>query len=301
VDGPADRRIAEVARLQRGLIARGQLAALGIGQGAVDWRLGKGRLFPVHRGVYSFGFSRLLPLGRETAALLAVGADAVLSHRSAASLWGMHRSGTDDEPVEVLIDARRVRRRPGVIAHRTTRLGPDEVRIFEGLPVTSAARTALDIAAEVSLRELERAVDEALIRGIVRMPHLRDVVDRAKGRRGGPLLAAVLDHRGAPTVTRSQAEERFLELVRTAGLPEPEVNVRLNGYEVDFFWREQKVVVEVDGYTYHATRSAFERDRAKDASLVVAGILVLRITWLQMERKGLAAVVRVAQTLARRS
>jgi very-short-patch-repair endonuclease len=301
VTGPPDRRIAEIARLQRGLVERGQLAAAGIGLGAVDWRLATGRLYPVHRGVYSYGFSRLVPLGRETAALLAVGADAVLSHLSAASVWGIHPSGPNEGPVEVLIGARHVRRRAGIVAHRTTRLGRHEVRIFQGLPVTSPARTALDIAAEVSLRELERAVDEAMIRRLVRYSQLRAAASQAKGRRGGPLLSAVLDHRGAPTITRSQAEERFLELVGAAELPQPEVNVQLNGYEVDFLWREQKVVVEVDGYTYHATRSAFERDRTKDASLLAAGIQVMRITWLQMEREGLAVVVRVAQTLARRS
>lgn len=300
VTGHRDRRIAAIAGLQRGLVSRQQLLAAGIGRGAISRMLASGWLLPEHRGVYSVAYRSKQPFARETAAVLAIGPDAVLSHRSAAFVWGMCPA-TSDASVEVIVPTRSAHRRDGIVAHRTNRLERLETRMHEGLPVTSPARTAVDIAAELTVRELERAVDEALIRRLARYSQLRAAASQAKGRRGGPLLNALLDHRGAPTVTRSQAEERFLELVRKAGLPEPEVNVRLHGYEVDFFWREQKVVVEVDGYTYHATRSAFERDRAKDASLIAAGILVLRITWLQMEREGLAVVVRVAQTLARRS
>jgi very-short-patch-repair endonuclease len=300
VTGHRDRRIAAIASLQRGMVSRQQLLAAGIGRGAISRMLASGWLLPEHQGVYSVAYRSKQPFARETAAVLAIGADAVLSHRSAALVWGMcpARSGA---PVEVLVPAGSAHRRDGIVAHRTKRLERRETRIREGLPVTSPARTALDIAADVSLRELERAVDEALVGRLVRYSELRAAASQAKGRRGGPLLSAVLDHRGAPTITRSEAEERFLELVRDAGLPEPEVNVHLNGYEVDFFWREQNVVVEVDGYTYHATRGAFERDRAKDATMIAAGIQVMRITWLQMERERLAVVVRVAQTLARRS
>jgi very-short-patch-repair endonuclease len=301
VFGPPDRRIGEIVRLQRGLVSRSQLAAAGIQPGAIEWRLEKGRLYPVHRGVYSFGFSKLAPLGRETAALLAVGGDAVLSHHSAASVWGLCPDRGDEEPVDVLTGARQVRRRSGVITHRTNRLEPREVSVCQGLPVTSPARTLRDIAGTVSMRELERAVDEALVRRIVRLQQLRDAVAQDKGRVGGPLLAALLEHRGKPTITRSQAEERMLELIRAADFPPHETNARVNGYEVDFLWRPQRVIVEIDGYVYHSTRSAFERDRAKDAALAAAGFLVVRITWLQMERQPYVVVARLAQALARRS
>jgi very-short-patch-repair endonuclease len=301
VFGPPDRRIGEIVRLQRGLVSRSQLAAAGIQPGAIEWRLEKGRLYPVHRGVYSFGFSKLAPLGRETAALLAVGGDAVLSHHSAASVWGLCPDRGDEEPVDVLTGARQVRRRSGVITHRTNRLEPREVSVCQGLSVTSPARTLRDIAGTVSMRELERAVDEALVRRIVRLQQLRDAVAQDKGRVGGPLLAALLEHRGKPTITRSQAEERMLELIRAADFPPHETNARVNGYEVDFLWRPQRVIVEIDGYVYHSTRSAFERDRAKDAALAAAGFLVVRITWLQMERQPYVVVARLAQALARRS
>jgi very-short-patch-repair endonuclease len=263
--------------------------------------LANGRLLKAHRGVYSVGHSTTQPFGKETAALLAVGPKAVLSHQSAAFVWGIAPARPDDDPVDVLVPARHVRRRLGIVAHRTTRLDRNETRIWQGLPLTSPARTLRDIAGTVTVRELERAVDEALIRRIVRLQQLHDTVAREKGRCGGPLLAALLEHRHHPTITRSQAEERMLEIIRAGGLPEPEMNVRLNGYEVDFLWREQRLIVEIDGYTYHSSRSAFERDRAKDATMAATGYLVLRFTWLQMEHERYVVVVRLAQALARRS
>ena len=263
--------------------------------------LANGRLLQAHRGVYSVGHSTAQPLGRETAALLAVGPKAVLSHQSAAFVWGIVPAPPDDVPVDVLVPARHVRRRLGIVAHRTTRLDRSEARICQGLPVTSPARTLRDIAGTGTMRELERAVDEALVRRIVRLQQLRAAVAGDKGRRGGPILAALLEHRGNTTITRSQAEERMLEIIRAAGFPPPEMNARINGYEVDLLWRPQRLVVEIDGYTYHSTRSAFERDRAKDATLAAAGYLVIRITWLQMEHEPYVVVVHLAQALARRS
>lgn len=301
VNGSRDQRIAAIAGLQRGFVARWQLLAAGIQSGAVDRMLANGRLLQAHRGVYSVGHSTTQPLGRETAALLAVGPQAVLSHRSAAVAWGLAPTRPDSIPVEVLVPRRHVRRRHGIIAHRTTRLDANEVRIHQGLPVTSPARTCLDIAADVTLRELERAVDEALVRRIVRLQQLRDAVDRDSGRRGGPILTALIDHRKTSTISRSQAEERMLGLIRAANFPQAEMNVRVNGYEVDFLWRPQRLIVEIDGYAYHSSRSAFERDRAKDAALAAAGFLVIRITWLQMEHEPYVVVAHLAQALARRS
>ena len=247
------------------------------------------------------GCSIEVPFVRETAALLAVGPNAMLSHQSAALVWGICRERPDDARVDVLIGPRRRTRKDGIAAHRTNRLERAEIRVCQGLPVTSPARTLRDIAGTVTMRELERAVDEALVRRIVRLQQLRAAVAGDKGRRGGPILAALLEHRGNTTITRSQAEERMLEIIRAAGFPPPETNARISGYEVDLLWRPQRLVVEIDGYTYHSTRSAFERDRAKDATLAAAGYLVIRITWLQMEHEPYVVVVHLAQALARRS
>jgi very-short-patch-repair endonuclease len=299
VAGHPDQRVAAIASLQRGLVSRQQLLAAGIGQGAIRWMRDRGRLWPEHQGVYSVGYPSKQPLARETAALLAMGPNAVLSHLSAAAAWGIYPPRPDDAAVEVRVPGAHVRR--GIIAHRTTQLGPHEVRICQALPVTSPVRTVQDIAELVTMRELERAVDEALVRRLMRVHQLRDGVARDKGRRGGPILTALLDHRGNSTITRSQAEERMLEIIRAADFPPHETNARVNGYEVDFLWRPQRVIVEIDGYAYHSTRSAFERDRAKDAALAAAGFLVVRITWLQMEREPYVVVARLAQALARRS
>jgi very-short-patch-repair endonuclease len=156
----------------------------------------------------------------------------------------------------------------------------------------------LDLAEDLSERELERALDEALVRRLLRERELERALRRANGRRGGPLLAALLARRAGPTLTRSQAEEKCLALIRDAQLPEPEVNVRVQGYEVDFFWRQSGLVLEIDGYAFHGTRAAFERDRRKDAKLRAAGIAVLRATWRQLEDESHAVVGWLAQALA---
>ena len=132
---------------------------------------------------------------------------------------------------------------------------------------------------------------------ILRIADVEDVLRRASSLRGAPLLAGILERRRGPTVTRSEAEERFLSLIREALLPPPEVNVSIHGYEVDFLWRTQRLVVEVDGYAYHGNRGAFERDRRKDAKLRAAGLSSMRVTWLQMQDESYALIAHVAQAL----
>lgn len=163
------------------------------------------------------------------------------------------------------------------------------------------AYTLLDLAEAVGERELERAFDEALVQRLVRLSEIAELVQRTKGRVGGPLLAALLEREGGPTRTRSEAEERFLALIRRAQLPEPEVNVRIHGYEVDFYWRSRGLVVEIDGFRFHSTRRAFEHDRRKDATLRAAGLAAMRVTWNQMDREPYAVVARLAQALANAS
>jgi hypothetical protein len=155
VSGHSDRRIAAIAALQRGLVSRPQLLAAGIGSASIGRMLERGSLWPRHHGVYSVGCSIEVPFARETAALLAVGPNAVLSHQSAALVWGICRERCDDAPVDVLIGPRRRARRDGIAAHRTNRLERAEIRVYERLPVTSPARTLRDIAGTVTMRELE--------------------------------------------------------------------------------------------------------------------------------------------------
>lgn len=299
VRGTRDQRIATVATAQRGLIARWQLLDIGISSRSITRLLAVGSLHRVHRGVYAVGHVAAVSLSREAAAVLACRHGAALSHRTAASLWRLCPPIDAAASVDVTVDRSRSGRRPGIRFHRTRHLDPRDIRTLDRLPLTSPARTLLDIAPLLNDRELERAFDEGLVRRIVRTRDIADVIGRHKRNPGAARLAKLLGRRGSPTITRSQAEERFLALIRAAEVDSPRINVRLHGYEVDFLWRERRLVVEVDGYTYHSSRSAFERDRRKDAVLRAAGFDVIRVTWLQMQDEPYAVISRLAQALAR--
>jgi very-short-patch-repair endonuclease len=177
----------------------------------------------------------------------------------------------------------------------------DEVTEVDAVPVTSAARTLADIAGEVGMRELERALVRAERQGLTDPAEVERVVARRPHTRGVRGLRCLLRDGERRALTRSEAEERLLELVRRARLPSPEVNVPLAGYEVDFLWRAARLVLEVDGFAYHSSRASFERDRRRDASLSARGFRVIRITWRQIAREAEAVLVRLAQALAARS
>jgi very-short-patch-repair endonuclease len=274
------------------------MLAAGISNGAIGRGVAAGRLQRLHPGVYAVGHTALPPLAAETAALLACGTHAVLSHHTAAGLWEIRPPPQPGSEVHVSVAGHNPGQLSGLRIRRTRSLTRAEIRKHQGLPLTSPARTLLDLAEDLSERELERALDEALVRRLLRERELERALGRANGRHGAPLLTAVLARRAGPTLTRSQAEEKCLALIRDAQLPEPEVNVRVHGYEVDFYWRQSGLVLEIDGYAFHGTRAAFERDRRKDAKLRAAGIAVLRATWRQLEDESHAVVVWLAQALA---
>ncbi len=301
VSGPRDRKIAMIAARQRGRVARRQLRAAGISHGVVDRLVKRGGLFPLAYAVFAVGHPGPVPLGRETAALLAVRDGAVLSHGTAAALWGLRRVDTDDDLIHVLVPGSSTASPPGVRVHRTRILEPNDVRIRYGLPVTSPARMLLDYAADLTERELEFLFDQAMVPKIVTVGEVEEIVERANGRTGRPALRALIERQRDPAFTRSEAEKRFLGLIRAAQLPEPEVNARIHGYEVDFLWRAQRLVVEIDGFRFHSTRRAFEHDRRKDTTLQAKGLAVMRFTWRQLTQDSYAAIARVAQALSSRS
>jgi very-short-patch-repair endonuclease len=264
-------------------VSYAQLLGCGLTSHAIEHRAATGRLHRVHRGVYAVGHASLPPLGPEVAALLALGPAAVLSHRSAAVVWELLPPRTG--PVEVtVVDARRASRR-GIVVHSTAALPPRDRTRRKDLPLTSAVRTLIDIAHSP---ELEPALSHALLKRLVRPDELLE--------RGGPAIRALLE--GGPTPSRSELERRLLALVGAAGLPRPETNVWIGRWEVDALWRTQRLVAEVDGYAFHASRAQFERDRARDADLQAAGYRVIRLTWRQVtgERERIAA--RLAAALA---
>lgn len=187
---------------------------------------------------------------------------------------------------------------PGIRVHRVRSSDPDEVTTVHGLPVTTPARTLLDLGECASTRTLEQALARAERNGQVTREELREMVRRHPRHRGARKLRSALDVDGPQAFTRSRAEELLLALIRKAGLPAPELNVRLLRFEVDFLWRRQRLVAEVDGMAYHGSARAFVEDRRRDADLIAAGYRVLRVTWPDLTREPEATLVRLAQALA---
>jgi very-short-patch-repair endonuclease len=291
----ADRGLWELAARQHGVLARWQLLAAGLSAAGISRLVARGWLRPIHRGVYLVGPIQG-PLARFMAGTLAVGAGAVLSHRSAAELLGVGPAVRG--AVSVILVGREVRSRDGIRVHHVRSLEPADITRRHGIPVTSPSRTLLDLATRLGRRDLAKAVEQAEIFGLVSVASLNEQFSRYPRHRGARLLRETIRATDAPAMTRSEAERRLLELVRAALLPSPEVNRRLHGHEVDFVWIAQRLVVEVDGYAFHSSRSAFERDRRRDADLIGAGYRVIRLTWRQLAGEREAVVALLARALA---
>jgi very-short-patch-repair endonuclease len=229
----------------------------------------------VHRGVFAVGHPGLTPRGCWTAAVLSGGAGAALSHRSAAALWGIWRDG--DRPA---VTSNGINRRgaPGVETH-VGRLRPGETLVVDGIRVTKVARTLLDLAEVLTLEQLVRSIDNATNNRHLRPQLMSSMIMESRGRRGlKPLRQALLITRPQDVLTRSELERRALRLIQRTGLPQPEVNVRLQGYEVDLLWRDAGLVVELDGSEYHDP----EHDTRRDNNLRAHGWSVSRFTWRQI-------------------
>lgn len=291
----ADLAMAELASRQHGVVSRSQLLAAGLSPRQVARRMQSGRLHRVHAGVYRVGHVADSEWVRERAALLACGSGAVLSHRSAAKLWEL---GFDDRKiVEVTIAGEWARAHAGVAVRTTTALARRDVRRMHGLAATGPARTLLDLGLVVPAERLEQAVAEAYARRLVSESELRAQLNHRFGHRGTRSLRLLLERDAGPALTLSEAERKLLALIRSAGLPEPETNVRVGPYMVDFLWRRQRVIVEVDGYAFHFARRQFERDRDRTNDLQVQGYLVLRFTWRQLVNARSTVVTRLRRAL----
>ncbi len=299
VSGTRDERINAIAKVQRARVARRQLAAAGIPQSTITRLVRSGRLRRQHSGVFVVGPDVPIPLAGETAALLAVRAGAALSHHTAAILWRLRGPDSGDGLIHVTVPGASVEDPDGVRVHRSILLEASDIRVRHQLPLTSPARTVLDLAALLEQRDLDRTLDRYLVDRLGELSHISELLARCGRHAGRASLAEIVAGYTSTTFTRSEAEERFLSLIRDSGLPQPLVNVRRHGYEIDFFWPEERVAVEVDGFAYHRTRERFEEDRKRDAVLRKAGITVIRVTWRQLERHATAVLADVAQALAR--
>lgn len=275
------------ARSRHGVITTDELGAFGLGPAAVARRAAEGRLFRQHRGVYSVGRPDLTAAGRRMAAVLACGRTAVLSHRSAAAHHGLladHRKWPD-----VTVKGRARRPRQGIRVHSSTTLTAPDVTTVDGIPSTSVARTLVDLGDSGPPRLVERAVDHAEVLGVFDLIAISEALERAGPRRGPGVLKAILAELGQPMLTDRELEELMLELIRTAGLHQPEVNAWITddgwAYKADFLWRAERLVVETDGRAFHSSRRAFEHDRLRDQRLILAGYTVIRFTWRQLVRE----------------
>jgi very-short-patch-repair endonuclease len=233
--------------------------------------------------------------GRWLAAVLAGGSGAVLSHRSAAALWGL--VATPAGPVDVTVAAGR-RQRRGIRFHRVA-IPADEVTTERGIPVTTPARTLLDLAKTLDRHRLHRAADRAEQHRLTGHHPLDELLERHPKTPGAAKLRAIAEqNRIGETVTRSELEDRFLQFLDAHGLPKPETNQTTGDLEVDCVWRDAGLIVELDGRATHHTATAFERDRERDRTLQARGWRVIRITWRQLHLHP-AAVRRDLQTLLR--
>jgi hypothetical protein len=269
-----------LAERQHGVVARAQLLGLGFSAKAIRHRMATGRLRPVYLGVYSVGRRELTREGRWMAAVLASGNRAVLSHRSAAALWEIAQEPRDRIDVSVC-QAGKIHR-PGVLVRSRPALREREIGMERGIPLTQPVRTLIDIATELTPRELERAVNEADSRGRVDAEALRLALDDHVGEPGVPALRRLLD-RHTFRLSDDELEILFRPLAAAAGLPTPLTKQIVNGYEVDFYWPDLRLVVETDGLRYHRTASAQTRDAERDQTHTAAGFTPLRFSHYQVK------------------
>ena len=273
----SDLVVARIAGRQHGVISYSQLQAAGMSQPVMSRRTTAGRLHRLHRGVYAVGHTRLSFEGRCMAAVLALGDTAAVSHFSAAALWGFLPPREGMIHVTLPGDGGRGRRQ-GIRIHRSVFLIAAVTTRRNGIAVTNPART---------LKDLHRTAPQPVFRAAVR---------RSLDLR----LISSTDLRDPADLTRSELERIFLSLCRRHRLPQPEVNTRIGPYEVDFLWRDRALIVQTDGFRHHGDRTAFERDRARDARLQSLGFRVLRFTYRQVvERSPVVAALR--PLLAQRS
>ena len=279
----ADAAVVALARRQHGVVSFDQLRAAGLGPRAIAGRVRRGWLRRLHRAVYAVGALET-ELTAPTAALAAFGPHAILSHRTAAVIWKL-LPARPAGPIHItLLNANR-RSRPGVKVHHVHNA---ETRRRHGLRLTSPAQTLADLPSN----ELERAYNEALVLRLA--THQEVCAFAARSRALKELVSET------PGMTRSRMERELRTLIKEAGLPAPQTNVRVAGYEVDMYWPAERLVVEFDGWSTHSSRTKFESDRLKDAALQLAGERVMRVTGRQLERRPHELVARLAVGLQTR-
>lgn len=278
-----EQALAGLAGQQHGVVSFGQLRCLGFSANGIDRRAASGRLHRLHRGVYAVGHTALTRRSHELGAVFACEPGAALSHRSAGRLWGILRSVPAIE-----VTCARTRPPDNTILIHCSSLTGEDTTVIDGIPVTTLARTLIDLADVLDDRRLSDAVHEAEVQRLFDLKELESAQERAPGRRGRHRLNRVLATWQPRPLTRSEAERRFLKLCAQHGLPTPATAINIAGYEVDFLFADVGVVVEIDGAAAHHTRRAFEEDRRRDRALAALGLHVVRVTWRDLEHDAAA-------------
>ena len=282
--GRRERALAELAGRQYGVVARRQLLSLGVGERTIERWLSVGRLHTIDHGSYAVGHAAVGQRGRWLAAVLAADEQAALSHVTAAALWGLMRARG---PVDVSSPGGNQGRKrwPGVRLHRCRFHESAERTVRAGIPVTSVARTLFDLAEAVDFERLGKAWEEADRLKILRLGEVERVCERGYGRRSlRPIRRLLAEARAAETV-RSPLEERFLAFCHARGIPTPATNAHVLDHEVDCLWPAARLIAELDSWEFHGHRSAFERDRARDPKLLLAGYRTIRVTHRRLDRE----------------
>jgi len=292
------RPLATLAAKQHGIVSARQLRRLGYSPPAIKRAAAGGRLHRIHRGVYAVGYGRLTSHGRCLAAVAACGPGALLSHMSAAWLWGLQ--SPCPMRVEVTASTRRHSLEP-IRIHYSAALADDDRARCEGIPVNALPRTLLDLAATTDRRSrLVHAVQRAERLDLLDLATIDTMLERRRGARGAARLCQALEIYRDPVFARSRSERLLLDLVKKAGLPRPAVNTYVEGHEIDAYWERERFAVEVDGWDVHRTRAAFENDPVRLEDLKLAGIDSIRLTARRIEREPALVAERLAVLLARR-
>ena len=293
--------VAALAGGQYGVVARWQLRSLGASDDQIDAWIAVGRLVRVHRGVFAVGHRLLTVEGRWMAGVLLGGPDAVLSHRAAADHWGL--TGLARPRAEVTAPRRR-ESRAGIRFHESS-LPADERTVHEAIPVTTVARTLLDLAAVESPARLRQAIAVAEARAMADAPSLPELIERHRGRRGIRQLRSELETIGTEKgLANGVLELRFDQFLTARGLPRPVKNARVAGQDrtliVDCWWPEAGLVVELDSRKHHADWEAAEVDRARDLALLAVGLRTARVTWRRLDREATALEAELRSALESR-
>jgi REase_MTES_1575/Transcriptional regulator, AbiEi antitoxin len=289
-------RLAAVAGGQHGIVSLGQLRQLDYAEGTIKEMLKTGRLQPLARGVYGVGHKAIQQHGRCLSAVISCEGGALLSHRSAAWLWGLTKRFA--VPIEVTAASPR-RNRDEILVHSAGALIEVDHASFEGIPVTAVPRTLLDFAS-LDPFFLDHALESAYRLELLDLVAIDALIARSRGFRGVARLRTALEAYRTPAFLRSGVERRFLRLVEDHGLPRPSMNFFAEGYELDAYWPAERFAVELDTYDYHGSPRAFEEDRIRQEDLKLAGVELTRITGTRLNREPKRVMQRLASLLSRR-